>query len=121
MTTPNARRLPIPARYDGGGFRGHAALYQLEPALTVQRYDNSIDVIEYVIVSTVETSVGVETMAFASDPHGTLLSWEEIDGRPGCAAHRPVLLDMGYPYVIEPGQRAIEEGGPGSDSYMSFL
>lgn len=123
MTTPNARRLQAAPTYDDGTvFRTrHAAVYQLDPPLTVHRHDDTIDVIEHVIVSTTETAVGVETMAFACDPQGVILSWEEIDGRPGCDEHRPVLLDMGYPYVIAPRQRAIEEGGPGSHSYMSFL
>jgi hypothetical protein len=122
MTTPNARRLPLTPTADGQPLRvQHAAVYRLEPPLTTHRQDGSIDVVAHVVVSTAETALGVETYAFACDASGVLLSYEEIDGAPGIDNHRRVLLDMGYPYVIVPGQRAIEEGGPGSHSYMSFL
>jgi hypothetical protein len=120
--TPTARRAEVPARYDDGSvFRTrHAAVYHLEPPLTVERENGVLDVLEHVIVSTTETLMGTETMAFACDDTGTLLSWEEIEGRGCCDEHAVVLLAMGYPYVIAPTQRAIEEGGPGSDSYTSF-
>lgn len=121
--TPNARRLDRPALYpDGSPFQTlHSAVYHLFPPLSVEDYDGVTSSVEYVVVSTTLTSVGSTTMAFPATPEGAVDSWTEIHGLHECDSHERLLMLMGYPYVIAAQQRAIEEGGPGSDSYMSFL
>lgn len=121
--TPNARRLDRPALYpDGSPFQTlHSAVYHLFPPLSVEMDDGSMTSVEYVVVSTTLTSVGSVTTSFAATPDGTVDNWQEVHNLEQCDSHERLLMLMGYPYTVEPMQRAIEEGGPGSDSYMSFL
>lgn len=111
MHHPTATRQPCTPTYgDGSPFRTrHAAVYRLDPPLSVERESGDLDITEFVIVSTTETSSGVETNAFASDSRGVLLSWEEIDGRAGCDEHAVVLTTMGYPYIDGAQPRELEQ------------
>lgn len=77
------------------GFNGHAACYELKPALwTPGRHGDNC---QYVVASAIHLIFGggVETMIFPSDELGNVIDWDEL----ACVrklSHRDALNELGY-------------------------
>lgn len=97
MTSPVAHVQPCTPTYgDGSAFRTHhAAVYQLCPALEHTDANLVSSQYEFIIVSTVATAAGYETLAVPADPRGVLLSWGELSWA-ATADHAVVLAQLGY-------------------------
>lgn len=112
---------------------GRAKLYFVEPAVEYDVWDMPDDVeprhvvTPYILVSAVSNGRSPETLIFGASPEGNPLDWVELPGSVmGRCSHEAALEAAGYTKVW---RRVLEkrlvaaphgEGGPGSDSYMSF-
>jgi hypothetical protein len=116
---------------------GRAKLYFVEPAVEYDVWDTPDDVeprhvvTPYILVSVVPNghpgARSAETLIFGASPEGTMLDGVELPGSVmGRCSHEAALEAAGYTKVW---RRVLEkrlvaaphgEGGPGSDSYMSF-
>lgn len=73
---------------DLDGFRGHAALYQMDPP-----HDGS----EFVIASAINNEFGMETYLFPSNAQGEIVSFSEMEGSMrGTTEHSDALESAGY-------------------------
>lgn len=83
-------------------FQGGAALYRLTPEWVIPDYDdpNTVEVIEYVVVSAVVAYSGPETYIFAAMEDGTVTSWIDLPGSfQGGLDHEEALKGAGYQIV----------------------
>jgi hypothetical protein len=84
------------------GFRGHAALYKLDPPLLDRNWDDEVGRHEFVIVSatTLLWSSGCETYIFPATQDGKVSSWGELTGSmDGTLDHADALGAAGYEIV----------------------
>jgi hypothetical protein len=77
------------------GFRGHAALYRLNPPLREWDGENAH---ELVVLSTVDGFGRPETLIFPADETGTVTSRRDLRSQISMS-HQQVLEDAGYTMV----------------------
>ena len=86
------------------GWRGHANLYRLDPAIEYERWiwRRGKKKTLYVILSTVTVPFddGIETLAFPAKKNGEPITFLEVGGIRGTSDHEKVLADMGYKLVV---------------------
>jgi hypothetical protein len=78
------------------GFVGHAALYELTPAMVNEKKKH-----KYVICSSADAMfTGIETFIFPANKEGNVIDWGELDGsQRGTSSHSEVLSDAGYELI----------------------
>lgn len=90
------------------GWRGDVALYRLEPRYVYRHNDfglageilETVESIEYVLVSAIDNYLGFETYIFPSNKLGECCSWVELPGSLRCCIeHRVALKGLGYELV----------------------
>lgn len=75
------------------GFKGHAALYQLNPPIK----DDDNEEYEYVIASAVVALFsGPETLIFPATKDGEVINFRDIAGERGTLNHTVALNNEGY-------------------------
>lgn len=88
------------------GFRGDAELFKLVPPMNHVHWDDSVEVVEYVVVSAVVIpafasilKASCETKAFQCDETGRVTDWSELAGIDGALDIDGVVVQMGYEVV----------------------
>jgi hypothetical protein len=87
-------------------FTGHAALYRLDPPLSLEREwdeESKGKTTEHVVVSATQAMfTGPETYIFPADAEGAVTSWGELDGSyRGGWSHSQALEGAGYTISTE--------------------
>ena len=84
-------------------FRGHAALYRVEPPIEgYEPWDETKQApkYSYVVVSAVSVLGTPETYMFGANEHGEIVDWGELPGsQKGTLSHTQVLTEAGY-YLV---------------------
>jgi hypothetical protein len=85
---------------DLNGFKGHAALYRLDPIHQHENWcDETIDQIEYVIASGCFAFTDIECLLFPATKQGEITDWGEIGGLRGTTSHQDAFDTIGYTIV----------------------
>jgi hypothetical protein len=85
-------------------FRGHAALYRLDPPLSLEHdwdEESKGKMTDHVVVSSVDAySSGPETYIFAANAEGEVTGWLELEGSfRGGKSHGKALRGAGYEVI----------------------
>jgi hypothetical protein len=82
------------------GFRGHAALYQVNPPMVSRSWDEPEKSHDFVIVSSSNVWGRPETYIFPATRDGKVIDWLEMDGsQKDVYSHNTVLWNAGYDIV----------------------
>lgn len=78
------------------------SLYELEWPLFQEKYDGTVLMFDYVVISAVNNAYAHETYIFPSDQDGKVLDWSELDGSyQGGTDHGHAIQSAGWTLVEE--------------------